>query len=170
VETADARPPAVRVGQGFDVHPFSQDADRRLVLGGVRIPDERGLDGHSDADVVLHAAVDALLGAAGLGDIGVLFGSEQPEYAGADSQVFLAGALNQVSQAGWRVGNLDVTLVGRRPRIGPYRDRICASLANLLGIGADRVNLKATTTDKLGFTGRDEGVACLAIVLLHAAG
>jgi 2-C-methyl-D-erythritol 2,4-cyclodiphosphate synthase len=100
----------------------------------------------------------------------VLVGSEQPEYAGADSQVFLAGALNQVSQAGWRVGNLDVTLVGRRPRIGPYRDRICASLANLLGIGADRVNLKATTTDKLGFTGRDEGVACLAIVLLHAAG
>ena len=159
----------MRVGQGFDVHPFSQDRGRRLVLGGVRIPDEPGLDGHSDADVVLHAAIDALLGAAGLGDIGVLFGSEQPEYAGADSQLFLAGALDQVSHAGWRVGNLDLTLIGQRPRIGPYRDRICASLANLLGVGADRVNLKATTTDRLGFTGRAEGVACMAIVLLHAA-
>ncbi len=166
----DAGPPTVRVGQGFDVHPFSEDRARRLVLGGVRIPDEAGLDGHSDADVVLHAAVDALLGAAGLGDIGVLFGSEQPEYAGADSQLFLAGALSRVSAAGWRVGNLDLTLIGQRPRIGPYRDRICASLANLLGVSRDRVNLKATTTDRLGFTGRAEGVACMAIVLLHAAG
>lgn len=165
---AAADAPTVRVGQGFDAHPFSGDAGRRLVLGGVRIPDERGLEGHSDADVVLHATVDALLGAAGLGDIGVLFGSDQPEYEGADSQLFLAGALNQVSQAGWRVGNLDLTLVGQRPRIGPYRDRICTSVANLLGIGAHRVNLKATTTDRLGFTGRDEGVVCMAIVLLHA--
>jgi 2-C-methyl-D-erythritol 2,4-cyclodiphosphate synthase len=164
---ADTEPPALRVGQGIDVHPFSGDARRRLVLGGVRIPDEPGLEGHSDADVVLHATVDALLGAAGLGDIGVLFGSEQPEYAGADSQVFLAGALSKVAAAGWRVGNLDLTLVGQRPRIGPYRDRICGSLANLLGIRAGRVNLKATTTDRLGFTGRGEGVACLAIVLLH---
>lgn len=157
---------AVRVGQGVDVHTFSTDADRRLVLGGVRIPDEPALDGHSDADVILHATVDALLGAAGLGDIGTLFGSDAPEYAGADSQVFLAGALSQVAGHGWQVANLDLTLVGKRPRIGPYRDRICASVATLLGVKSEQVNVKATTTDQLGFTGRGEGLACMAVVLL----
>ena len=156
----------VRIGQGVDMHRFSADADRRLVLGGVRIPDEPALDGHSDADVVLHATVDALLGAAGFGDIGVLFGSEDPDYAGADSQVFLAGALSHVTRAGWRVGNIDITLVGQRPRIGPYRDRMCASVANLLGLHVGQVNIKATTSDGLGFTGRGEGLACLVVVLL----
>ena len=156
-----------RIGQGVDVHPFSSDGDRRLVLGGVRIPNEPALDGHSDADVVLHATVDALLGAAGLGDIGTLFGSEEPDYAGADSQVFLAGALSQVARDGWRVGNVDITLVGVRPRIGPYRDRMMASMANLLGVHVSQVNIKATTSDGLGFTGRGEGLACLAIVLLQ---
>lgn len=156
----------VRIGQGVDVHPFSSDGKRRLVLGGVRIPDEPALDGHSDADVILHATVDALLGAAGLGDIGTLFGSDEPDYAGADSQVFLAGALSQVAAQGWQVANLDLTLIGKRPRIGPYRDRICASVATLLGVKSEQVNVKATTTDKLGFTGRGEGLACMAVVLL----
>lgn len=161
--------PDVRVGQGVDVHPYSTDVGRRLVLGGVRIPDEPGLDGHSDADVVLHATVDALLGAAGLGDIGTLFGSQEPEYAGADSQLFLAGALSQVTARGWHVCNLDVTLIGQRPRIGPYRDRICASVATLLGVKSEQVNIKATTTDRLGFAGRGEGLVCIATVLLQAA-
>lgn len=159
----------VRVGQGVDVHPFSSDDDRRLVLGGVRIPDEPALDGHSDADVILHATVDALLGAAGLGDIGTLFGSEDPAYAGADSQLFLAGALSQVAGHGWQVGNVDITLIGLRPRIGPYRDRICGSVATLLGVKSAQVNIKATTSDGLGFTGRGEGLACMATVLLQSA-
>lgn len=158
----------MRIGQGVDIHPYSADGGRRLVLGGVRIPDEPALAGHSDADVVLHATVDALLGAAGLGDIGALFGSSDPAYAGADSQVFLAGALSQVEAGGWQVGNVDVTLIGQRPRIGPYRDRICASVANLLGIKCEQVNVKATTSDNLGFTGRGEGLACMAVVLLTA--
>jgi 2-C-methyl-D-erythritol 2,4-cyclodiphosphate synthase len=158
----------VRIGQGVDIHPYSADDHRRLVLGGVRIPDEPGLDGHSDADVVLHATVDALLGAAGLGDIGTLFGSDEPEYEGADSQLFLAGALSQVAGHGWQVANLDITLIGQRPRIGPYRDRICASVANLLGIKSEQVNVKATTSDHLGFVGRGEGLVCTAVVLLVA--
>src|SRR5690606_23170285 len=120
------------------------------------IPNEPALDGHSDADIVLHATVDALLGAAGLGDIGTLFGSQEPEFAGADSQVFLAGALTKVTQAGWRVGNVDITLIGKRPRIGPYRERMITSVAKLLGVATDRVNIKATTTDGLGFTGRGD--------------
>ena len=157
-----------RIGQGVDVHPFSTDGSRRLVLGGVRIPNEPALDGHSDADVIMHATVDALLGAAGLGDIGTLFGSDEPDYAGADSQVFLAGALRQVAQAGWQVCNVDITLIGKRPRIGPYRDRITASIATLLGVHTTQVNIKATTTDGLGFPGRGEGIACMAIVLLQA--
>jgi 2-C-methyl-D-erythritol 2,4-cyclodiphosphate synthase len=157
----------VRVGQGVDVHPFSADPQRSLVLGGVRIPDAPGLEGHSDADVVLHALADALLGAAGRGDIGVLFGSAEPEYAEADSQVFLAGALAEVTAAGWRVGNADLTVVGERPRVGPYRARIVASVAGLLGVDPGAINLKATTSDGLGFLGRGEGVACLAVVLLE---
>lgn len=159
----------MRIGQGVDVHPYSADAGRRLVLGGVRIPGEPGLDGHSDADVVVHATVDALLGAAGLGDIGTLFGSDEPEYAGADSHVFLAGALSRVTAAGWRVGNVDITLVGQRPRIGPYRAGMTSTMAALLGVGPAQVNIKATTTDGLGLTGRGEGLACLAVVLLTAA-
>lgn len=159
----------VRVGQGVDVHRFSSNRDRRLVLGGVRIPDEPALEGHSDADVIVHATVDALLGAAGLGDIGTLFGSEDPAYEGADSQLFLAGALSQVAGRGWQVSNVDITLIGPRPRIGPYRDRICGSMATLLGITAGQVNVKATTSDGLGFTGRGEGLACIAMVLLQAA-
>lgn len=157
---------SMRIGQGLDVHPFSADPERRLVLGGVRIPGEPGLEGHSDADVLLHALVDALLGAAGLGDIGTLFGSQDPRYAGADSQMFLAGGLQEIAQAGWLVGNADLTLIGERPRIGPYRQRLVVSVASLLGTDATQVNVKATTTDRLGFIGRGEGLACIAVVLL----
>jgi 2-C-methyl-D-erythritol 2,4-cyclodiphosphate synthase len=158
--------PAVRIGQGMDVHPFSEDPARRLVLGGVPIPDAPGLAGHSDADVVLHALADALLGAAGLGDIGALFGTCAPEYEGADSQVFLAGALARVHDAGWRVGNVDLTIVAERPRLAGARDAIASSLARLLGAASDAVNVKATTTDGLGFVGRGEGIACTVVVLL----
>ena len=160
---------AVRVGQGVDVHPFSADPARALVLGGVRIPDAPGLEGHSDADVVLHALVDALLGAAGLGDLGTLFGSRDPRYAGADSRVFVAGALDAVQAAGWRVGNADLTIVGERPRVGSHRARIAESVAGVLGAEPGTVNVKATSTEGLGFLGRGEGLACLAVVLLERA-
>lgn len=166
---ADLPEVAVRIGQGVDVHPFSADPGRALVLGGVRIPEAPGLDGHSDADVVIHACVDALLGAAGLGDIGTLFGSDDPAYAGAASHVFLAEALTRVADAGWGVGNVDVTLVGPRPRIGPHRARMTATMAALLGVSPAQVSIKATTTDGLGFTGRGEGLACLTVVLLVAS-
>lgn len=158
----------MRIGQGLDVHAFSDDAARPLVLGGVRIPETAGLAGHSDADVVLHALVDALLGAAGEGDIGVLFGSDEADYAGADSQVFVAGALARVAAGGWTVGNVDVTIVAARPRLAPHRARIAESVAGLLDIGTGAVNVKSTTTDGLGLTGRGEGMACLAVVLLLA--
>lgn len=158
-----------RVGQGVDVHAFADDPERPLVLGGVRVPGEPGLAGHSDADVVLHAISDALLGAAGLGDMGTLFGSEDEEYAGADSQVFVAGALNEVARAGWTVSNLDATLVAARPRLGAYRTMIREQVSRLLGLAGERVNVKATTTDRLGFTGRGEGMACLVVVLLESS-
>ncbi len=156
-----------RVGQGLDVHAYAERADRRLVLGGVRIPGEPGLAGHSDADVVLHALVDALLGATGGGDLGLLFGSSEPEYADADSQVFLAGALGHLAEGAWRVNNVDLTIVGERPRIGPYRTAIAGSVAGLLGVDRTLVNVKATSTDRLGFLGRAEGLACLAVVLVQ---
>lgn len=156
----------LRVGQGVDAHAFSDDPERPLVLGGLVIPDGPGLVGHSDADVVLHALVDALLGAAGCGDLGTLFGSDDPAYAGADSQVFLAGALAQVAEAGWGVVNADATIVAQRPRLADYRLRIAGSVARLLGVRDGATNVKATTTDGLGFTGRGDGIACLAVVLL----
>ena len=158
---------AMRVGQGLDVHAFSPGAARPLVLGGVEIPEGPALEGHSDADVVLHALVDALLGAAALGDIGELFGSGDPAYRGASSAVFLSGTLARVRQQGWQVGNADLTIVAARPRMGGHRARIRHRLAALLDVPAERVNLKATTTDGLGFTGRGEGIAALAVVLLE---
>lgn len=159
---------SVRVGQGTDVHAFSRDPDRPLLLGGVRIPEGPGLDGHSDADVVLHALVDALLGAAGQGDIGTLFGTAEAASAGADSRVFVAGALERVAGAGMAVGNADVTIVAQRPRLAAHRAAIAASVADVLGVAPGAVNVKATTTDGLGFTGRGEGIAALAVVLLVA--
>lgn len=158
--------PAIRVGQGVDVHAFSEDPGRLLVLGGTAIPAAPGLAGHSDGDVVLHAVVDALFGAVGRGDIGTVFGSEDPDYAGANSQIFLAGALASVVEDGWVVGNVDVTIVAARPHLGAYRHRVADSLAGLLGVAVGAVNVKATTTDGLGFTGRGEGIAAFAVVVL----
>lgn len=158
----------MRVGQGLDVHAFSDDPARPLLLGGTRVPDGPGLAGHSDADVVLHALVDALLGAAGQGDIGTLVGTADPAYAGADSGMFVAAALERVTAAGWDVANADVTIVAQRPRLADHLAAIAGSVAGLLGVERDAVNVKATTTDGLGHTGRGEGIACLTVVLLAA--
>ncbi|HQW20381.1 MAG TPA: 2-C-methyl-D-erythritol 2,4-cyclodiphosphate synthase, partial [Rhodocyclaceae bacterium] len=147
----------IRVGQGFDVHALV--AGRKLILGGVEIPFERGLLGHSDADVLLHAVTDALLGAAGLGDIGRLFPDTDPRFAGADSRVLLREALALVHRAGWRVGNVDATIIAQAPRISPHAVAIQANIAADLGITADAVNIKGKTTEYLGFTGRGEGIA-----------
>lgn len=160
----------MRVGQGVDVHAFSADPDRPLLLAGVEIPDGPGLAGHSDADVVLHAIVDALLGAAGLGDIGQMAGVDDPATAGAPSRLFVADALARIRAEGWEVGNVAVTIVAARPRIAPHREAMRGSVAGLLGIDGGQVNLTATTTDGLGFTGRGEGIASLAVVLLVAGG
>lgn len=156
----------LRIGQGVDAHAFAADPGRVLHLAGVEIADAPGLDGHSDADVVLHAVADALLGAAALGDLGALFGSDDPRYAGARSSVFVREACGRVAEAGWAVGNVDCTVVAQRPRLAAYLPAMRASLAELLGVDAAAVSVKATSTDGLGFTGRGEGVACLAVVLL----
>ena len=161
----------MRVGQGVDAHAFAAASDpaRPLVLGNVTIPQARGLEGHSDADVVLHALCDALLGAAGLGDMGTLFGANDPRYAGADSAVFLAEVVGQVVAAGWSIGNIDCTVVAEAPRLSPHVPAIKLRLAELLGIDDGAVSVKATSTDGLGFTGRGEGIACLAVALLLPA-
>lgn len=157
-----------RIGQGFDVHALVPG--RRLVLGGVDIPHERGLLGHSDADVLVHAVTDALLGAAGLGDIGRHFPDSDPRYAGADSRVLLREAAVRVAAAGWRVGNVDATIIARAPRVAPYVAQMAAHIAADLRIGADCVNIKGKTTERLGFTGRGEGIAAQAVALLQRAG
>ncbi|GHU07506.1 2-C-methyl-D-erythritol 2,4-cyclodiphosphate synthase [Betaproteobacteria bacterium] len=153
-----------RIGQGFDVHAFV--AGRPLMLGGVRIPHERGLAGHSDADVLLHAITDALLGAAGLGDIGRLFPDTDAQYAGADSRVLLRTAFARVKAAGWAVGNLDATIICQAPKISPHAPAMVDNLAADLGLDPGCVNIKGKTTEKLGFTGREEGIAAQAVVLL----
>ncbi|MDQ3709629.1 MAG: 2-C-methyl-D-erythritol 2,4-cyclodiphosphate synthase [Actinomycetota bacterium] len=157
----------MRVGQGVDVHAFSDDHDRPLVLGGLLLPGEQGLSGHSDADVVLHAVVDALLGAAALGDIGTVFGTDEPRYAGAPSSVFVEEAVRRVATAGWSVMSVDVTIIAQRPRIGAYRTRIADAVQTLLGVAPGTVSVKATTTDGLGAIGRGAGMACQAIALLE---
>jgi 2-C-methyl-D-erythritol 2,4-cyclodiphosphate synthase len=156
----------IRVGQGIDIHRFAACGDRPLVLGGVTIPEGPGLVGHSDADVVLHAVVDALLGAAALGDLGTRFGVDDPAYASAASSVFVTEALRLVSEAGWTVSNIDATIIAQRPRIGPYRPAMISCLAGLLRLSPDAVSVKATTTDGLGMLGRGEGIACTAVALL----
>lgn len=162
-------PPPIRVGQGLDVHAFDPDPGRPLVLGGVTIPGGPGLAGHSDADCLLHAVVDALLGAAGLGDMGTLFGTDDPAHAGARSDVFVAEALRRLAEDGWEVGNVDATIVAQRPRLAPHRAAMTGHVAELLGVEPDRVSVKATTADHLGALGRGEGVACLAVVLVSRA-
>lgn len=156
----------MRIGQGFDAHRFSEDGARRLRLAGVEIAGEPGLEGHSDADVVAHAVADAILGAAALGDLGSVYGTEDPAYAGADSSLFLRGALALAGQAGWRVGNVDCTVIAQRPRLAPHVAAMREHLALLLDADAEAVSVKATSTDGLGFTGRGEGIACMAVVLL----
>jgi 2-C-methyl-D-erythritol 2,4-cyclodiphosphate synthase len=159
---------ATRVGIGYDVHAFAApEAQRPLIIGGVTIPHERGLAGHSDADALLHALVDALLGAAALGDIGTHFPSSDPRWRDAASIAFLTYTLSLLTEQGWRIGNVDATIVAERPRMTPHITAIRAQLAEALGLPLDAVSVKAKTTDGLGFTGRDEGVACYAIVLIE---
>lgn len=159
---------AIRVGQGLDVHAFAAPEEHRpLILMGCEIPHDRGLAGHSDADVMLHALMDALLGAAGLGDIGQHFPDTDPAYQGADSARLLEQVVGDLAGRGWQVVNADVCLIGERPRIGPHRQRMRDRIAPLLGLAPDALNVKATTTEKLGFTGRGEGLAAQAVVLLQ---
>ena len=159
---------AFHTGLGFDVHRFATPEEGRpLVLMGCQIPHDRGLAGHSDADVMLHALMDALLGAAGLGDIGLHFPDTDPAYRGADSAALLERVMGDLAERGWRVVNADVCLIGERPKIGPHRQRMQERVAPLLGIHADALNVKATTTEKLGFTGRGEGLAAQAVVLIE---
>lgn len=156
----------VRVGSGFDVHAFGPgDA---VMLGGVRIPWQRGVQAHSDGDVLLHALTDALLGAAGLGDIGQHFPDSDPRWRGAASAQFVRHAVQLIAGAGWQVVNADLTLLAEAPRIAAHRDAIRASVADILGMPSTAVNLKATTTEKLGFLGRAEGLAAQAVVLIQA--
>jgi 2-C-methyl-D-erythritol 2,4-cyclodiphosphate synthase len=154
-----------RVGIGVDAHALERDVP--LVLGGVRFESDRGLAGHSDGDVLAHALIDAVLGAAGLGDIGSLFPSGEPRYRGADSLDLLREAYRQVEEAGWTLVNADCVLIGEEPRIAPHREEMRKRLSQAVG-GGD-VNVRATTTDHLGFTGRREGLAAQAVALLESA-
>jgi 2-C-methyl-D-erythritol 2,4-cyclodiphosphate synthase len=155
---------ALRIGLGVDAHAFGEGVP--LVLGGVRIEHPVGLVGHSDGDVVAHALTDALLGAAGLADIGALFPSDDERYRGADSLVLLADAYAHVRRAGFGLVNADCVLIGQEPKIAPYRDEMRRRLAQALGVEQELVNVRATTTDRLGFTGRGEGLAAQAVALL----
>lgn len=154
-----------RIGQGFDVHRLV--ADRELWLCGVRIPHTLGLLGHSDADVAIHALCDALLGALALGDIGKLFPDSDPAYKGIDSRILLRNVVERVSALGWHVGNADITIMAQQPKLRPFIDDMRASLAGILGVPTDCVSVKATTTEGLGFEGRQEGISASAIVLIH---
>ena len=154
-----------RVGTGFDAHAFEEGVP--LVLGGVRIEHPRGMAGHSDGDVLAHALTDAVLGAAGMEDIGALFPSGDPVLEGADSIELLCEAWRRVQEAGWQLANADVVLIGQEPRLAPHRDAMRARLAGALGVEPDRVAVRATTTDYLGFTGRGEGLAAQAVALLR---
>jgi 2-C-methyl-D-erythritol 2,4-cyclodiphosphate synthase len=155
----------LRVGMGLDAHAFSEDAP--LVLGGVDFPGQPGLAGHSDGDVVAHALIDAVLGAAGLGDIGELFPSGDPQWLDASSMRLLQRAYEVVRSAGWELVNADCVLVGERPRIASSRDAMRARLAGAMGVELERVSVRATTTDELGFTGRGEGLAAQAVALVQ---
>ena len=156
----------VRIGSGLDVHPFGEDADRPLVLGGVVVPGAPGLAGHSDADVVAHAVTDALLGALAGGDLGSRFGVDDPQTAGADSIGLLRTVVGELQAEGWQVGNVDCTVVAQRPRLAGHREAMRGRLATALDVAEDRVSVKFTTTDRLGSVGRGEGIACWASVLV----
>ncbi|MGD9506044.1 MAG: 2-C-methyl-D-erythritol 2,4-cyclodiphosphate synthase [Syntrophobacteraceae bacterium] len=155
----------MRVGFGYDVHAFA--AGRLLILGGVEVPHAQGLDGHSDADVLLHAISDALLGAAALGDIGRHFPDSDPAYKGASSVVLLGKVSALLSESGWRIVNIDSTLVLQRPKVAPYISGMIERIADAVGIPFGSVSVKATTTERLGFAGREEGVAAYAVALIE---
>lgn len=157
----------IRIGHGFDVHAFG--AGDHVVLGGVRIPHSHGVLAHSDGDVAIHALCDAILGALALGDIGVHFPPSDPRWQGADSRVFLRHCAALAGERGWRVGNVDVTVIGERPKVAPHAAAMRAGLAADLGVDVDAVSIKATTTERLGFTGRGEGLAAMAVALLVRA-
>ena len=154
----------MRIGHGYDVHKLVEGRD--LILGGVKIDYELGLLGHSDADVLLHAVSDALLGAAGLRDIGYHFPDTDPKYKGADSRVLLREVRQKVTDAGYRISNVDVTMIAQKPKLKPHIEQMMANIAADLQIDASRVNVKATTEEKLGFTGSGEGMSCHAVCLL----
>ena len=154
----------IRTGSGFDVHRFS--AERKLILCGVEIPGTDGLDGHSDADVAVHALIDALLGALALGDIGMLFPDTDEKYRGADSMKLLKHVIELEAFESWRICNVDITIVAQAPKLSPYRDEMRKCLSSILALDIDRVSVKFTTTEKLGFTGRKEGIASMASVLI----
>ena len=155
----------MRIGHGYDVHKLVPGRD--LILGGVKIEHHLGLLGHSDADVLLHAVSDALLGAAGLGDIGKHFPDTDPQYKGADSLKLLEIVAQRVQEAGYRVSNIDVTMIAQKPKLRPHIEKMEANIAAAVGVDVSRVNVKATTEEKLGFTGSEQGMACHAVCLLE---
>jgi 2-C-methyl-D-erythritol 2,4-cyclodiphosphate synthase len=154
----------IRIGHGFDVHAFAEG--RRLIIGGVDIPHHRGLLGHSDADVLLHAICDALLGAAALGDIGRHFPDSDARFKGIDSRELLRHVAELLDGRGWKVVNIDATIIAQAPKMAPHIATMRQHIAEDLGVAAERVNVKATTTEKLGFTGREEGIAAEAVCLI----
>jgi len=151
----------MRIGIGYDVHRLVKE--RKLILGGIEIPFEKGLEGHSDADVLIHAVMDALLGAAGLGDIGKLFPDSDPAYKGISSMVLLENTEKLIRKQGYEVNNIDVTVVAQKPKISPYTRQMINNISRVLGIKEERINIKGTTTEGLGFTGREEGIAAFAV-------
>ncbi|MBC2248394.1 2-C-methyl-D-erythritol 2,4-cyclodiphosphate synthase [Listeria sp. FSL L7-0123] len=155
----------IRIGQGYDVHKLAYD--RELIIGGIKIPYEKGLLGHSDADVLLHAITDAIIGAIGVGDIGHFFPDTDMGFKDADSAELLTEIWQKVEADGFRLGNLDATIIAEQPKMAPYVTRMKLRIAELLHADPTQVNVKATTTEKLGFTGREEGIASLAVVLLE---
>lgn len=155
----------MRIGHGYDVHRLTEN--RKLILGGVEIPYEKGLLGHSDADVLLHAIADALLGAAAMGDIGKLFPDNDPAYSGADSLLLLRDVCERIKQKGFRTGNIDATVIAQAPKLRPYIDTMRKNIAYACDTDIDRVNVKATTEEKLGFTGSGEGISAHAVCILE---
>lgn len=158
----------IRIGHGFDAHAFADG--RPLMIGGVEVPHDRGLAGHSDADVLLHAICDALLGAAAMGDIGAMFPDSDPRYAGISSRRLLGQVVERLAAAGYSVVNVDATVVAQVPRLAPYIGAMREVIATEIGVGPGRVNVKATTTERMGFTGREEGIAAHAVVLIETVG
>ncbi|MFT4267870.1 MAG: 2-C-methyl-D-erythritol 2,4-cyclodiphosphate synthase [Xenophilus sp.] len=164
-DTPPAASFSIRIGEGWDVHRLAEG--RRLVLGGVEIAHDKGLLGHSDADVLAHAVTDALLGAAALGDIGRHFPDRDPQFRGADSMLLLAEAARRVRAAGWRIGNVDSTVIAQAPKLSPHIPAMCDRLAAVLGLGVDQVNVKAKTAEQLGPVGEGRAMEARAVVLLH---